>query len=534
MKWFLNLKMAYKLLLSFFAALSLTLAIGIFGIYQNARLNGASTTVLHVTLPSVRYALLMKATLNRMRVSELQHILSTEASDYDYYEKSIASRTREFTEYESKYRPLAHSSDELRLMAEVASAFDAYRSAGRQVLALSRAGKQEEARKAIRGDSVKLFRQVNDVVDKLVELSQVESDAALVTNNDLYTSSRTWIIAILALAVLVNATLALWIAGLISRPLRAAVGVAESAAQGDLTASIEAETRDEIGQLLRAMQTMSANLHRLVGQVREGTDTLGIASREIAAGNLDLSTRTEEQAASLEETASAMEELTSTVKQNADHARQANQFARSATEVAGRGGQVVGEVISTMDAINASSHKIVDIIGVIDGIAFQTNILALNAAVEAARAGEQGRGFAVVASEVRNLAQRSAAAAKEIKDLIHDSVEKVGAGSKLVDLAGHTMQEVEQSVRKVSDIVNDISAATQEQSVGIEEVNTAIIKMDAVTQQNAALVEQSAAAAQSMQDLAAQLSTSVSVFRLARGGERRAARMLPGRAGQGI
>ncbi|MBC3810177.1 methyl-accepting chemotaxis protein [Undibacterium aquatile] len=514
MSWFLNLKIAYKLLLSFFIALSLTLATGIFGIVQTARLNAASTTVLNDTLPGVRYALLMKATLNRMRVSELQHILSSEESDFSYYEKSIESRTSEFTGYETKYRSLVNSAEEKKIFDTLDQSFISYRNAGKKVLELSRAGNQDEARKAIRGDSVKLFRSVNDLVDKLVEMSQAESERALVTNDDLFSSSRSWIIGIMSAAMVLSVILALWIARLISRPLRAAVTMAESAASGDLTVSIEAESDDEIGQLLRAMKTMNASLQRLVGQVREGTDAINTASQEIATGNLDLSARTEQQAGSLEETASAMEELTSTVKQNADNARHANSLAGSATTVAGKGGEVVGEVIATMSSINESSRKIVDIISVIDGIAFQTNILALNAAVEAARAGEQGRGFAVVASEVRNLAQRSAAAAKEIKDLINDSVEKVAAGSKLVNQAGSTMDEVVDSVRKVSDIVNEISAATQEQSIGIEEVNNAIIKMDEVTQQNAALVEEAAAAAQSMQDQAVHLTNAVSVFRL--------------------
>ncbi|MBC3918722.1 MCP four helix bundle domain-containing protein [Undibacterium sp. CY18W] len=514
MRWFLNLKIAYKLLLSFLVALSLTLATGIFGIVQISHLNAASTEVLTDTLPSVRYALLMKATLNRMRVSELQHILSNEEVDYSYYEKSIESRSTEFMGYESKYRSLVSSPEEKQIFDSLAQSFTAYGNASKKLLALSRAGNTEEARKAIRGDSVKLFRAVNDLVDKLVELSQAESERALVTNDSLFSSSRLWIAGILAVAMLLSVILALWIARLISRPLRAAVSIAESAASGDLTVSIEVGSEDEIGQLLRAMQAMNTSLQKLVGQVREGTDAISTASQEIATGNLDLSARTEQQAASLEETASAMEELTSTVKQNADNARHANSLAASASKVAGKGGEVVGEVIATMSSINDSSRKIVDIISVIDGIAFQTNILALNAAVEAARAGEQGRGFAVVASEVRNLAQRSAAAAKEIKELINDSVEKVGAGSKLVTEAGSTMEEVVDSVRKVSDIVNEISSATMEQSSGIEEVNIAIIKMDEVTQQNAALVEEAAAAAQSMQDQAVHLTNAVSVFRL--------------------
>ncbi len=304
---------------------------------------------------------------------------------------------------------------------------------------------------------------------------------------------------------------------MVSRPLGNAIRAAQQIAAGDLTTSLKVQSRDEIGQLTAAMNGISQGLADVVGNVRLGTDTIAVASREIAAGNADLSSRTESQASSLEETASSMEELTSTVKQNADNARQANQLAATASTVAVKGGQVVGQVVDTMGSIKTSSHKIADIISVIDGIAFQTNILALNAAVEAARAGEQGRGFAVVASEVRNLAQRSAGAAKEIKELIDDSVAKVDRGSQLVDDAGKTMDEIVTSIRHVTDIMSEISAASQEQSLGIDQVNQAIGQMDQMTQQNAALVEQAAAAAESLQDQAATLAQAVSVFKLETG-----------------
>ncbi len=292
-----------------------------------------------------------------------------------------------------------------------------------------------------------------------------------------------------------------------------AAAIARRIAEGDLGVHIEVGAHDR-SSLLHAIRAMRDDLAKIVSEVRDGTDTIATASNEIATGNLDLSARTEEQASSLEETAASMEELTSTVKQNADNARQANQLAASASEVATRGGAVVSQVVDTMASINDSSKKIVDIISVIDGIAFQTNILALNAAVEAARAGEQGRGFAVVASEVRNLAQRSASAAKEIKALIGDSVEKVEVGNKLVSDAGQTMDEVVASVRRVTDIMGEITAASSEQSAGISQVNQAIAQMDAATQQNAALVEQAAAAAESMQGQAARLLQAVRVFHL--------------------
>jgi methyl-accepting chemotaxis protein len=296
--------------------------------------------------------------------------------------------------------------------------------------------------------------------------------------------------------------------------LNEVVRVLGALAKGDLTEKITNDYQGTWGRMKEDANQTVDRLTEIVSQIKESTESINVASKEIAAGNTDLSSRTEEQASSLEETASSMEELTSTVKQNAENARQANQLAIGASDVAVKGGAVVSQVVTTMSSINESSKKIVDIISVIDGIAFQTNILALNAAVEAARAGEQGRGFAVVATEVRNLAQRSAAAAKEIKELIGDSVEKVGAGTKLVDEAGKTMEEIVNSVKRVTDIMAEITAASQEQSTGIEQVNQAITQMDEVTQQNAALVEQAAAAAESLEEQAEVLAQAVGVFKL--------------------
>jgi methyl-accepting chemotaxis protein len=329
-----------------------------------------------------------------------------------------------------------------------------------------------------------------------------------------YASSRITMIVLTVVAAALAAWVLYGITRSITQPLNRAVDMAQAVAGGDLTMRMEVHSNDETGQLLRALIDMNEALARTVGQVRSGTDTIAMASNEIANGNLDLSSRTEQQASSLEETASSMEELTSTVSQNAENARQATRLVVAATDHATRGGQVVDEVVSTMGAIKESSNKIVDIISVIDGIAFQTNILALNAAVEAARAGEQGRGFAVVASEVRTLAQRSASAAKEIKELIGRSVETVDAGAALVTQAGGTMQSIMQSVQQVAEIMHQISAASSEQSTGIEQVNQAIVSIDDVTQQNAALVEEAAAAAQSMRDQADLLAQAVSVFKL--------------------
>ncbi|MGV3573485.1 MAG: methyl-accepting chemotaxis protein [Ramlibacter sp.] len=322
------------------------------------------------------------------------------------------------------------------------------------------------------------------------------------------------LVAIALIAAAVSLALALVMSRAIVRPLRSAIDVAGNIAQGDLTARLDVRGRDETAELLRALGRMQEDLRRLVGEVAGGAHTVADTSAQIAQGNLDLSQRTEDQASTLEQTASSMEELTSTVTLNAENARQASQLAVGASDVARKGGAVVGEVVTTMNGISDASRKIADIIGVIDGIAFQTNILALNAAVEAARAGEQGRGFAVVAAEVRSLAQRSAGAAKEIKTLIGDSVHQVEAGTKLVGAAGKTMEEIVAAVQKVSDLIAEIAAASREQSAGIGQVNAAVTQMEQVVQQNASLVEEASAAAESMKGQAAELLQSVARFKL--------------------
>ena len=389
------------------------------------------------------------------------------------------------------------------------------------VLALEREGRGRQGMDAMRA----LLKDISGAEETL--LVQRAADAAslqALTANTLVFGGL--------LTIALAGTLAWLLSRSIVRPLARAVRIARTVAAGDLSTRFEAGSRDETGQMLQALGDMNQSLVNIVGEVRRGTDTIANASTEIARGNQDLSSRTEQQASSLEETASSMEELTGTVKQNADSARHANQLAASASEVAIKGGDVVAQVVDTMNAISASSKNIADIIGVIDGIAFQTNILALNAAVEAARAGEQGRGFAVVATEVRNLAQRSAAAAREIKELIGDSVGKVDAGSRLVAQAGSTMTEIVDSVRRVTDIMQQIASASEEQIAGIEQINHAISQMDTVTQQNAALVEQAAAAAEALQDQAASQAQVVSVFKLdaaydAQAGMRAAARAAP-------
>jgi len=375
-------------------------------------------------------------------------------------------------------------------------------------------GKLEEFGKFLVNECSPLRRQIVADMAVLVQIVQKTVDGKNDDVDHATGQSKLIIPMIAVLALFSSIGLGWFITRAITRPLNQAVKIAQTVAAGDLTSRIETTAKDETGQLLQALRNMNESLVSIVSEVRTGTETISTASNEIASGNMDLSGRTEQQASSLEETASSMEQLTSTVKQNADNANQANSLSLSASEVAVKGGAVVSQVVETMNGINDSAKKIADIIGVIDGIAFQTNILALNAAVEAARAGEQGRGFAVVASEVRNLAQRSASAAKEIKELIDDSVGKVDTGSKLVVQAGTTMTEVVESVKRVTDIVSEIAAASREQSSGIEQVNMAITQMDQVTQQNAALVEQAAAAAGSLNEQAGKLERAVGVFKV--------------------
>ncbi|MBE0621281.1 MAG: hypothetical protein IH605_11865 [Burkholderiales bacterium] len=369
----------------------------------------------------------------------------------------------------------------------------------------------------------KAFKAVEKDMAASSELIESSSEALRVENEKAAESGSRFVLGLAAGGCVLLLLLSYLLARGVLKPLGGepayASAIVRRIADGDLSEEITIAQGDS-SSLLASMKDMQQKLSGTVSKIHQTVDTIGTASGQIAAGNADLSSRTEEQASSLEETASSMEELTSTVKQNAENARQANQLAVSASEVAVKGGAVVSEVVGTMSSINESSKKIVDIISVIDGIAFQTNILALNAAVEAARAGEQGRGFAVVASEVRSLAQRSATAAKEIKDLVGDSVDKVGAGTKLVDEAGKTMEEIVSSVKRVTDIMSEITAASQEQSAGIEQVNQAITQMDEVTQQNAALVEEASAAAESMKEQAHSLAQAVAVFKVAQDGLR--------------
>jgi len=509
-----NLKIGQKLMLSFATVIALMLVLSTISYTRIDGLAEDITLTNSDRYPKVVLAQTIKGELNETARNMRNIMLMTDAEAIKKEFANIDESSRIITEAVAKLDKSVTSvkgREQLKSLTEARERFVTQRTT---FLPLAREGKKEEAitllMGAVRTTQLAYFVELDKLIafqEELMVASGKESAAAA-------SQALKLLLLISALAVLFGVALGWVTTRSITRPLGEAVAIARRVADGDLTSDIVITSKDETGQMLQALKDMNDSLVGIVGQVRQGTDTIATASGQIAAGNQDLSSRTEQQASSLEETAASMEELTSTVKQNADNARQANQLAVSASSVAVKGGSVVAEVVNTMGAINASSRKIVDIIGVIDGIAFQTNILALNAAVEAARAGEQGRGFAVVAAEVRNLAQRSAAAAKEIKTLIGDSVDKVEEGSKQVAEAGKTMDEIVDSVKRVTDIMAEITAASQEQTSGIEQINQAITQMDQVTQQNAALVEEAAAAASSLQEQAASLSQVVSVFKL--------------------
>ena len=447
-------------------------------------------------------------------------LLTSEAADKAKYVEAATTARKALQQQLDASRPLFRTEASRQLFADIDKGLAEYDGGRAEQIKLLQDETPEGKAAAIAFSFGPMAVKSALVDDKLAALGMNKEKAAAASAVDagrMYADARVLMLVLVVGSLIVGTGIGLGITRSLTRQLGGepayAVQVAGAIAAGELSGQIDTRSGDK-ASLLFAMEAMRASLVRIVGQVRSGTDTIATASNQIAMGNLDLSSRTEQQASSLEETASSMEELTSTVKQNADNARQANVLAMSASDVAQRGGAVVSKVVDTMASINDSSRKIVDIIGVIDGIAFQTNILALNAAVEAARAGEQGRGFAVVASEVRNLAQRSAAAAKEIKTLINDSVDKVDAGGKLVDQAGVTMTDIVQSITRVTDIMSEIASASMEQTMGIEQINSAISQMDEVTQQNAALVEEAAAAAAAMQEQAAMLSEVVSVFKL--------------------
>ncbi len=441
-------------------------------------------------------------------------VVSTDPSLTKFFASNAAEATKQSGEIQKKLLPLMETPGEKAMLDKVAEVRKANIAARDALYAARQAGDADKAQQIFETRFQPTAAQFQDTMKALVEAQRDELDAAAKRSEEANSAARIALVVFGVCALAVGVGLATWLTRSITGPLAEAVNVAKAIANFDLTKTITPRSQDETGQLLAALQSMQAALLRLIGEVRSSTDSISTASTEIAMGNMDLSSRTEQTASNLQQAAASMTQLTGTVRQTAESATTANQLANSAAEVAQRGGSVVSQVVSTMDEISTSSRRISDIIGVIDGIAFQTNILALNAAVEAARAGEQGRGFAVVAGEVRSLAQRSAEAAKEIKSLIGASVDRVESGSRLVQDAGSTMTEIVDSVRRVTDIIGEISAATREQSEGIDQINAGVAQLDQMTQQNAALVEEAASAAESLKDQSSRLAGAVSVFRL--------------------
>ena len=514
------MKVATRLAAGFGLLLISLLVVVVLGLSKMAEIQGHLDEIVKVNDVEVRLILNMRSTVNDRMIALRNIVMLTEAAEMAPEMQRVRDQEKKYADNEQKLAQMfatiaSTTPEEKAAQAKIHDLSVAAAPIIARAAELGLANKNEEATKLLMNDMRAVQRKWVQALTELVTFEEKLNDEVAADAAKSYASARNLMLIISAVALFAGIAAALIIIRSLLKQLGGepsyAAQVAGRIAGGDLASPVLLQRNDRTS-LMFAMSAMRDNLANIVGQVRSGTDTIATASSQIASGNLDLSSRTEQQASSLEETASSMEELTSTVKQNADNARQANGLAMAASEVALKGGSVVAKVVDTMGSINESSRKIVEIISVIDGIAFQTNILALNAAVEAARAGEQGRGFAVVAAEVRNLAQRSAAAAKEIKTLIGDSVEKVEVGARLVDQAGATMNEIVESVKRVTDIMGEITAASQEQTAGIEQINTAITQMDEVTQQNAALVEEAAAAAESLQDQAAALSQVVSVF----------------------
>ena len=511
-----NLRIATRLSLGFGAVLALLLVIVTIAYSRFASTNAGLATLLsyqeQAELTQDWYG---KTQLNVSRAVAIAKS-SGQPEVQEYFDPLVKKTSAEITAIQQKLEPMITSPEVKELMSVVAKKRTEYIAARNSVFDTIKQADYVAADEQLNSKMLPASEAYLGAMAKVQALQDSLADKDAVGLDGGIRNASTALLVLLGASLAVGAAMAFVITRSVTVPLHEAVGAARVIAASDLSQPVDSQRRDELGDLLRALGQMQGALRGLVGQVRSSTDSIGTASAEIAVGTQDLSARTEQAASNLQQTASSMEQITATVKQSADSARQANQLAASASDVAVRGGVVVSQVVTTMEDINASSKKIADIIGVIDGIAFQTNILALNAAVEAARAGEQGRGFAVVASEVRSLAARSAEAAKEIKSLIGASVEKVEGGTRLVTDAGKTMTEIVNSVKRVSDIIGEITAASGEQSQGIGEINNAITQLDQMTQQNAALVEESTAAAESLKEQAVRLAQVVGTFRLDR------------------
>ena len=509
-----NLKISTRLSGAFGLLVALLLIMSATAWVQLRELRAGTEQIADNWLPSVQAVNAFDSGAALLRLIVLDHVRATDQNAKARLDKQIEDERTKLADMRKRYEKLISSPQEQKLYDEFAGMWTKYVEVNNRALDMSRNSDNASAADIMTNESGPMFLAMKAQLDKLVKLNAEGSAAAAAASADTYATARNIVLLVSVVALGLAIASAAWLIRSITAPLARAVEAADRVAAGDLSGQIVVQSKDETGLLLAALQRMQQSLVNTVALVRQNAEGVASASSQIASGNNDLSARTEQQASALEETAASMEELGSTVRQNADNARTANQLAVNASAVAVQGGDVVAEVVETMKGINASSNKIADIISVIDGIAFQTNILALNAAVEAARAGEQGRGFAVVASEVRNLAGRSAEAAKEIKSLITASVERVEQGTALVDKAGATMTEVVASIRRVTDIMGEISAASSEQSAGVGQVGEAVTQMDQATQQNAALVEEMAAAASALNAQAGELVNAVAVFKL--------------------
>ena len=509
-----NIKLVTKLMVGFAIVLVLAAGQSLFAVYGTTQLSQNSSEIANEWLPGTYYNGTLGTHISRMRTLQFQFVGSFSQTDRLTLENALTDEITTAGEALQSYAKLSHGGPEAAHFEAVQKHWVSLNEQHKTIMDLARQRRDEEALDLIRGDSRASYMALMQELAKLSDIAKAGATKARDTSAMLQSIVFYGNLIALAITILLGVFIARSLCRSISGGVNYAAHIATKVAQGDLTTRIVPNTRDEVGLLLLSIRDMQTALIQVVGQVRNGAVTVSNASSEIALGNQDLSSRTESQASSLEQTASSMEELSSTIQQNAENARQANQLAQTAQTVALKGGEVVAEVVDTMKGINDSSRKIADIISVIDGIAFQTNILALNAAVEAARAGEQGRGFAVVAGEVRSLAGRSAEAAKQIKGLIDTSVTRVEQGSKLVDHAGTTMHEVVTAIRRVNDIIGEISAASSDQSSGVRQVSEAVNNMDRTTQQNAALVEEMAAAAASLKNEAEELVESVAVFKM--------------------